>query len=150
MLIVLLSSCAQNNYKNSLMPGINIPAENMNSIIKLTNPDSLLNSYKNEQRLSLYITNTSDQTIIFSGDFGVKVFAWIKGNWVTISNEMEYPDTAAYLLPEDVFPPGMVFSVIPRIENMNTKTHLRVVIVGKSSNDPSQKYGSFIDLLISP
>jgi hypothetical protein len=150
-IIFLLSSCGIiNNFKDVNPPGLDFADNNLNTFIRIEDEPSLQNSYQNSKMLSFYVSNSSTHTIVFPGDYAIKLFAWDKNEWVTVENYFDYPTTKAYLLPEPEFPPGMVINLAPHIADIKSRTRLRVYIFGASKDNPNLMYGAFIDVMIFP
>lgn len=130
------------------IPGINIPINSMNKNIVLLDPPGLENQYKNNSISELQIKNLSDQSYVFSGDFGVRLFMKQNNKWIPVKDNIRSP-SGEYLLPPN-YPPGRIIPIIPNIDSMNGPTVIRVFVIGHKEKSTNELVGAFLDLKIYP
>ena len=147
--MLILASCG-NNPQAKPLPGINISSENINTFIKLRDTPVLANSHQNDDTLTLQLINVSDKTIIFSDNFGLKVFMEDKGTWTEIQNDF-YNVGGTFTLPtEKLYPGGLLPAVSPYIPGLSSPTTVRVIIIGHIENNESEQVGAYLDVVINP
>jgi hypothetical protein len=149
--MLMLTSCGHSpQVQAELLPGINIPVENINTFIKLRDTPELANSHKNNDTLDLQVINVSNKTIIFPDNFGLKVFAEDKGNWSEVQNNF-YNAGGTFNLPtENLYPGGLFPTVLPYIPGLSSPTTIRVIVVGHVENNDNEQVGAYLDVIINP
>jgi hypothetical protein len=149
--LFLISACSTNeNKKTGPLPGIEIPIEKINREFSLVDDPAFGNKYQNGFSLDFGVENKSDFEIIFPWNFGVKVFTQRNGPWEEVENRMGYPDKNISLPTKKIFPPGGVLSIIPFISDLNSATTIRIVAEGFIKDQPNEKVGAFIDVILNP
>lgn len=150
-IIIFCVSCSDNTKVTSFsMPGIEIPLKDMNNQIQFVNPPVLGNSYKNNNLLFLDITNRSDKSIIFSGDYGVKIFILKDGDWVPVKNNFHYGNQEEILPVKTSYPFGLPITLLPFIPELKENVTIRVVVTGHIENSPDKMIGAYIDIPLKP
>lgn len=138
------------------MAELNVKEENINNKIELSYPPKL-NSFKNDDDLTLYIDNLSDDPIAVKSDFGVRIFVYDHKKWIEIENQMEYTEKSSSL---QVFPPskGDPFKVAavsfwPYYSTIKKKTPCRIIVSGQVMNGEiitEELTYSYIDITLKP
>lgn len=151
LLVVMLifTSCKPSLDATKSLPGIDIPYDNLNTLMKLTDPPEFLNSHKNGDPLSFQIINLSNATIVFPDNYGIKLFTKSNGTWVEIQNNTYNAGGIFYLPTNDSYPLGLVVNTSPYILDLTTPVSVRAIIVGQKEND-NEQIGAYIDVLINP
>ena len=130
-----------------------ISYEDVNSKIKFTMPDGLGNEYKIGGFVSLWLTNHTNNLIIFPPEYGLKLFIYNNGEWIQVENNMIYhPHEERHLLPKDQN--GFLkINCVPIIRNHSEPVLLRVLVVGsvqdKISGD-SERVAAYYDVKLYP
>ncbi len=148
-IILMFTSCKPSQDTFESLPGINIPADKLNTSIKLIDPPEFLNSHKNGETLSFQIINLSNATIVFPENYGIKLFTNRNGEWTEVSNNSYNGGSTFYLPTKDSYPLGLVVGTLPYILDLTTPTSVRVIIIGHKEND-NEQVGAYIDVTISP
>jgi hypothetical protein len=150
IIMLMLASCAgRTNAASKPLPGIDISADRVNTYIKLFDAPELQNSHKNGELLSFQIINLSSETIVFSENYGIKLFTNKDGNWVEISNNSYNAGDTFYLPTRDSYPLGDLIDTAPYVVDLASPTTVRVIIVGHREND-NEQVGAYIDVTITP
>lgn len=146
-MVLMLAGCSTSH---ETLPGIDLPAEEMNQDIRLiANPGGGC-TFKNDEYLDFQIENLTDTPIIFSGDYGVKIFTQKDTDWVEVENARGYPSTEYWLLPPKDDPFGQVVVITPSFLEIQEPTTIRVVVIGHREEDPDYLVGAYSDVTIYP
>ena len=148
LLIVFAVSCSTKNENKFL--GVNVPIDEMNTVFRIEDTPVMANTHKNNDLLTFQLVNLSDISVVFPGDFGIKIF--IKGDegWILVENNFHYPSEENTLLTHDLFPPGLVVDLSPSVRNLQKSETIRIILVGHKANFPNELVGAYIDTLLLP
>jgi hypothetical protein len=150
ILLASLPSCSSNSSINNNFPGVDIPVEEMNTIIQIEDLPEFRNTYKNNEFLGLHIKNLSDKTIVFQIDSCILIFSGSGDNWLSTINTMHYPSEIRSLPSTKVYPPGMVIETSPNIPDMVGKQIIRIIVLGHYEDSEDQLVGAYIDVTLLP
>lgn len=149
LLLVFTISCVRENDVPDFVPPISIDPQKINTTIKLS--DSVVeNSYKNDEILRVTVTNHSDDPVIFTNDFGIKIFTVQGNSWVEIQNNYSYDENPGRLPPYEDVPIGFVIKMLPSLPEMHSSQSIRVLVVGYPESNKNQPVGAFMDILLYP
>jgi hypothetical protein len=146
-----LASCMpMPHVQEVVLPNLNIPARNINTYIKLTDPKSLANSHRNKDTLTLQLTNLSSNDVIFSGRPCVRVAAEDGDSWSHIDDNFSNNRETFVLPTMESAPQGQLVSVIPFVPNLTSPREVRVVIIGHIAGTAGEEAGAYLDVTINP
>lgn len=129
-----------------------IEADSLNKQLELELIESPGESLGNSDITQFLIKNTSEQDIVFSADYSVRIFALDNNNeWLRIQNSIEYLGTRETLEPNNGPASNWftVLSVSPELSNLPPETLVRVYVAGNistSGNETGSTAGAYIDL----
>ncbi|OGO27710.1 MAG: hypothetical protein A2136_06555 [Chloroflexi bacterium RBG_16_54_11] len=151
--IFLITACIS---KKEIAFAYIVPAGDMNGSVRLDlqNPKNL-NDLRIGDEILLAINNISNYEIDFPPDYGVLIlnFDEVMGDWNIIPNETVYSNEINELSFMPIDEKGVAFSELPRIENNDQPVDIRVVVMGKTTDNTipaSKEVGAFIDLTLQP
>ena len=141
--VSLLSSCQP---APEMMPGIDIPLDQMNIEMKLQDYPGHPNSFKNNRILDFIIRNLSDTRIVVPDAASIKIFARQGESWQVVRNDMGYVGGGGL----DIDPEGWISQVIlPVIVPISGPVDIRIVVVGMLE-DTKKPVGAYIDFVLQP
>jgi hypothetical protein len=148
--MLIFTSCNNTvNDTSETLPGINIPAESLNTTIKLLDTPESLNSHKNGEVLMLNIINLSNEAVVFPENYGIKLFTKKDGAWIEVPNNSYNAGDTFYLPTKDSYPLGDLIDIMPYMAGLTSPTTVRAVIIGHKENETEQ-VGAYIDVIINP
>lgn len=137
------------------MPEVGIPPENLNTKVRVIAPRGL-NTYKINAPIQLVIYVMGDEAIIFSPDFGVKIFLYKDGEWTEVVETV--PIT--YLHGDTILPPSQGNSFLsgsarafPLFPGADHPVLLRIFVLGHVYRDATatdEKVGAYVDVILHP
>ena len=148
-LLFFLSSCGTISPKE-MMPGINIPVDEMNTDFRISSDINFGNSFRNGKDITLQARNISENAIVFPYDLNIKIFFKDADEWKLVENQLEYPRRNLILLPEEEFKPGLFVGMVPYIPDMKEKTTIRIVVVGSVKDHPEDEVAAYLDVVLKP
>jgi hypothetical protein len=128
----------------------------MNKIILLTtnpvfeDPRYEHNTYKNGSILSLEIKNTSDQAVLFAGDYDIQIFTKTEKGWVKVLNNNEYGSSSTWVPSGKPHPSSEFITLYPSIPFLSSSTTIRVVVIGRLRDTSGEQVGAYLDLPLNP
>lgn len=147
-IFLFCSGCSLNTEK---LPGIDIPISDMNHEMQLIpNPGGGNKVPRNKSSYLFQIKNLSTEVIVFSGDFGKKLFMKKGKNWVEVEDMLDSPDVVMQLLIDKEDHSGQVFGIMPFIDQLDHSVTLRVVIVGHLTDQSGRLVGAYTDITLNP
>ena len=148
-LFFFLSSCGVVSPKE-MMPGINIPVDEMNTDFRLYSDITSMNSFRNGEYILLDLRNISENALVFPYDLNIKIFYWHTDQWKLVENQLGYPTRDLILLTEEEFKPGLNVGMMPFIPDMKEKTTIRIVVVGSVEDHPKDEVAAYLDVVLKP
>jgi hypothetical protein len=147
---MILSSCNLQVATSGKLPGIDIDSSRVNTYFVIFEDPigGSANSHRNGEFLDITAKNLTDQTIIFLPGY-IHIFSQEGGSWIPVVNAMAYPVSNQVLPPTEIFPPGMVDTVIPSIPGLKAPTTIRIYFVGQVQGT-DEKVGAYMDLTLLP
>jgi hypothetical protein len=147
--VLLLASCAGQQKPTELkMPDINIALDQMNKIITIEPALGMMDTFKFAGILQLNLNNLSDRPVIFSSDFGVKIFMKQDTNWISIKNTFGYSDSSNEVPPQKNYALGTVVDVAPLFPSTSASKTIRIVVLGHVQGT-NQLVGAYIDIEVN-
>jgi hypothetical protein len=152
MIGVLITNACTPNSTNvaEKMPGIDIPLTEFNTKVVMLNFPDNPPAYKDGDLFIFLIKNRSADEIIFAQDYGSKVFKKQGTLWLPLENEMGYADGENFLPTNKADPTGLVFSAFPELSDLQSSAIIRIAIVGRVKNNPTEQVGAYIDVQYHP
>lgn len=149
--VLVMNACTdQSKAIVEKLPGIDIPLTEFNTKFRLQAWSGEPQFYKAGDSLDFAIDNLSNETIYFSSDFGAKIFKKQNSGWEPVLNGMGYPEVENILFTSAVNPTGLVLSVFPDTNELNTSAIYRIVAIGHVENKPNEQIGAYIDVRYEP
>jgi hypothetical protein len=136
--------------QEEVLPDLNIPARNINTFIKLSDPDALGNAHRNNNNLTLQLTNLSGVDIVFSDNFGVRVAAEDGETWKDIANNSPSSKGTIVLPTNKSLPAGLMVTVLPSIPDLSSSIEVRVVVIGHTVSRTGEEVAASIDVELDP
>jgi len=148
--IFAISGCMSKSEKEEeKLPEIDIPLTEFNTKVWLEAIPGMPRVHKKGESLVFLVRNRSTNSIIFTQDFGVKIFLKQDATWKPIGNNWGYPEGENILLPSDIDPTGLGLSVFPDIGEIDELTSVRIAIIGQVK-DRSEQVGAYVDVQYIP
>lgn len=148
-ILVSIVSCNSETKSPQFPPIEDVDIKSLNKKIRLSDKD-VDNSFKNGETLSLVVTNISDTPIVFSDDFGAKIFSLKNKKWVEVKNNYMYSGNPGKLPPKKDVPIGFVVKMKPYLPDMLDSQSIRIVVIGYPENDKNNVTGAFVDITLYP
>jgi len=137
------------------MPDVGIPAEGMNSEVRVITPDGW-NTYEINDRVALEVEVIGSEHVIFPSDFGARVFANVDDQWVEVSLlPPARPRQGQFLLSPshgDPFERGEAI-VYPILEESDRPVLIRVFVIGNIYQDgqtTDTRVAAYADVTLRP
>lgn len=143
--MVFLSSCINAKLIETLLPGIDIPVENMNKEMILKTSSISEQAYLSTSIIYLLAINESDSPISINESTGIKLYHEESGKWAQFTNELNYPENEIILNRKTISPLGIDIAVLPDYCLLKRKDSLRIVLIGKQEST-NKDIGAFIDV----
>jgi hypothetical protein len=142
-------SCTGTSSKVEAIPNVDVPVENINTYIKLSDVPNLMNSHKNREDLTLQIINLSKSSIVFPQNYHAQILMQKDGKYVEIQNNF-YNAGEQFILPtKDAYPLGLLVSYLP-IAPITEPTTVRVSIDGYLQENQQVRVGAYLDVQLKP
>jgi hypothetical protein len=154
-IIIFAVSCTQINKGSSIDEHLNldIPSKEINTRILLAEPAGL-SSLKIGDILNIMLKNISKDTIMFTPDYGIRVFEKQTGNWAEIKNDVGNPNVNLFLPPKGGTDPGLTIIYLnPALRETRVPVDIYVVVIGTVYNNGQPtpiKTGASILLTLQP
>lgn len=149
--ICALASCGnQPHIQNVQFSGVAIPADKVNTLVKLLNTPAMANSQKNNDDLTLQLINSSDKTIVFPDNFGVKVYEEKAGSWLEIQNKFYNSGGSFSLPPKNLAPAGLPVTILPNIPGLSAPENIRIMVIGYIGDINGEPVGAYVDIVLKP
>jgi hypothetical protein len=120
----------------------------MNKEVKLQPTLGMIDTFSFMGILDLDLKNTSDKTLVFPPDFGVRVFIKQGDHWMPVQNNFRYPESGYVIPPAANDSVGATVDVMPVIPALG-KSALRIAVLGQEK-ETGDKVGAFYDVEVSP
>ena len=132
-----------------------VPLSEMNTRLKFMALDSSEKPYKIGSSIELALENTSSNRVIFPSDYGIKIFTYQNGKWISINNLTKYiPEGNTQVSPKGPDNPGIIgVGFFPDLSNDGRPIELRVVVIGdvyEGENPTGEKASAYIDITLQP
>jgi hypothetical protein len=131
------------------IPNENIPAENINTYIKLYDAPELMNSHKNGDLLTLQIINLSKSIIVFPENYHAKIFKKESGKWLEVQNNAHNSGDKFFLPTKDSYPLGDLVDFSP-VTIASSPIVIRVSIDGYIEDNKEVRVGAYLDIEVIP
>lgn len=153
--VLIISGCV--NKLPDEIPDIGVSADEINTRVDLLGPFIDNNTVKNHDLVDITVRVVTQDKIVFSKDYGARIFTYEQDKWVEIKNDMIFsesiPDQVILPLPEgNLFPFGNA-AVSPYIENLKRSIPIRIILVGNLVSEgkvTEEKTAGYIDLTLTP
>lgn len=106
--------------------------------------------YKNGTMINLLIKNLGDDTIVFSSDYGLKVWSKDGQDWKSVENNVHYPEREWLLKPGNENPLGLPLLSSPYIPDLKSTIIIRVEVNGYSISSPDRLVNASIEIPLEP
>jgi hypothetical protein len=148
--MTLVTSCSRSGGSAAVeIPGVDVKAQNWNTLFKLTDDPILSNSHKNGDPLMLHLQNSSSTPIVFPDNYGLGVLSKEGDRWVSVVNNF-YNAGSDYLPTRDSWPSGVIVTALPYIPNLSAPTTIRVYVVGHQEKKSDDLLGAYLDFTLQP
>lgn len=135
------------------MPEIGIPANEMNTKIRISAPEGW-NTYKTNDDISLDIKIISEEEIAFPSNYGARLFTRRNHEWIEIANLTHYPEGIFLLVPYDNKPFNIgATSVFPILSDPSEPITIRIILVGNVFKDgqvTDEVTAGYVDVDLKP
>lgn len=154
-IMVLSRACTNSSVSDVPEPDIGVSSENMNKHFYIIAPSGW-NTFRVGDDVAVTITVTSEKTIAFPINHGVRLFVLQADKWNEVSNLMSYPPQGAYNIvsPEDGSnSPQGTEVVVPDLQDTGEPQLLRIYLLGYIFEDgkvTDEKVASYIDIQLKP
>ena len=149
IILLAISSLASCVSTQETIPYANIPAENINAYVILSDAPVLMNTHKNGDILTLQIINISESTIVFPENFHAKIFKQENGEWLEIPQNFGYTGGDKLLPPKQSYPLGRLVTFFPNTY-VPTPITIRVSIDGYLEENEQVRVGAYLDVRLNP
>jgi hypothetical protein len=150
LIFIILCSCnGQGTNLETFSPSLPLALEKLNTSFIIVDPEAYMNSHKNNDIQMLELENRSTDTIIFPGDYHLKIYQKKGSNWVEVANNIAYPQSDWVLPSKNDWKAGLALDIVPYIEELLKPTTIRVFAFG-TTEKTGETVGAYIDLPLTP
>ena len=134
------------------MPDVGVPAQHVNTEIRLWAPEEL-NSFKVNEPIWLAVEVVGKEDVVFPRDYGNRMFRYADGDWGEVENvPTDWGEGDFLLSPSNGDP--MEWGgprVFPWFESVDDPILLRILVVGsryRGGVATDEKVGAFVDVAL--
>ncbi len=150
LIIASLAACTPAQDQLVFPEDVKVPYGEMNTAISLENLPVMENSMKNDEPFIIKIKNTTSSDVIFSKGYGIEIFSYKNSEWENIQNNFYYPEGNQQLPPSDVWPSGIIVSVVPKVLELKEPIDIFVFISGNINSPDGELVGAYYTYTLLP
>jgi hypothetical protein len=151
LLVIALTSCSLRGSPPEKLP-IEFDQEYLNQQIKLFAIPGL-SAYQPKYPVSLHLEYDTDNEVVFSSNYGLRLFIMQDGEWVEIQERPTHrsPGGEIKLSPGDPSSYGQIVTFGPQLDDLDRKYDMLVYVFGDmTTSDATKKVAAYTEFALTP